>query len=95
MGTVTAHDRTGVIPNDFGNGIFELCSRSCNGSEIALIWHRCGNTAMVVVVDHRNGERFLLEVDENENALDMYRHPYAYAGSRQRRRGAQALAWEP
>ncbi len=94
MGTVTTHNRTGVIASELGDGIRELCSRSCNGIDIALIWHRCNNTAMVVVVNHRNGERFLLEVDESENALDMYHHPYAYAAYRQIPRESQALPRE-
>jgi hypothetical protein len=91
MGTVTTHNRTGVIASDVDDGIRELCSRSCNGVDIALIWQRCDNTVMVVVVDHRNGETFLLEVDDGENALDMYHHPYAYAAYRQSPRESQAL----
>jgi hypothetical protein len=34
------------------------------------------------VVDHRNGEAFLLDVHESDNALDMFHHPYAYAAHR-------------
>jgi hypothetical protein len=94
MAAVTIDDSTGVIARDLGDGIRELCSRSCNGIDIALIWHRCDDTAMVVVVDHRNGEKFLLEVDEGENALDLYHHPYAYAAYRQIPRGSQALPQE-
>jgi hypothetical protein len=32
--------------------------------------------------DHRTGEAFQLNVHENDNALDMFDHPYAYAAHR-------------
>jgi hypothetical protein len=38
--------------------------------------------ALVVVVDHRGGEAFLLDVHKNDNALEMFEHPYAYAARR-------------
>jgi hypothetical protein len=48
-----------------------------NGIDVALLWQQCNNTAIVIVVDHRSSETFLLDVDENGNALDMFHHPYA------------------
>jgi hypothetical protein len=63
-------------------GICELSSRSGNGIDVALLWQQCDNTATVVVVDHRAGEEYVLDVQENDNALDMFHHPYAYAASR-------------
>lgn len=70
--------------------ICELSSRSGNGVDVALLWQRCDNTAMVVVVDNRTGEEFVLDVQENDNALDMFHHPYAYAASRLTRDGSLA-----
>lgn len=60
----------------------ELSSRSGDGVDVALLWQRCDNTAFVAVSDHRTGEKFVLDVQENDNALDMFHHPYAYAAHR-------------
>jgi hypothetical protein len=68
MSTVTTKDRTKVSDKDFGEGIAELSSRSGNGVDVALLWQQCDNTAIVVVVDHRNSEKFVLDVHENDNA---------------------------
>jgi hypothetical protein len=92
MSTVTTTDGTRVLAADSGETICELCSRSGNGVDVALLWQRCNNTAMVIVVDHQNGETFLLEVQESENALEMFHHPYAYAGHRRIRHGSHAVA---
>ena len=70
--------------------LFELSSRSGNGVDVALLWKQCDNTAIVVVVDHRTGEEFVLDVQENDNALDMFHHPYAYAASRPIHHGSLA-----
>jgi hypothetical protein len=67
---------------DFGEGISELSSRSANGVDVALLWRQRDNAAVVVVVDHGTGEVFLLDVNKNDNALDMFHHPYAYAAHR-------------
>lgn len=78
MSTVTAKNGTEIV----GEGVSELSSRSENGVVVALLWQRCDNRATVVVVDHHASETFLLEVRENDNALDMFHHPYAYAAQR-------------
>jgi hypothetical protein len=62
--------------------ISELIFRSDNGVDVALLWKRNGNTAIVVVVDHVAGESFLLHVHEGDNPLDMFHHPYAYVSHR-------------
>ena len=82
MSTVTAKDGTEVSDKDFREGISELSSRSENGVYVALLWRQRDNTAIVVVVDHHNDDAFLLDVRENDNALDMFHHPYAYAAHR-------------
>jgi hypothetical protein len=82
MSTIPTKDGTEVSGKDFGEGIFELSSRSENGVDVALLWQQWDNTAIVVLVDHRNGEAFLLDVGENDNALDIFHHPYAYAAHR-------------
>ena len=82
MSTITTTDGADVSDEDSGEGISELSSRSANGLDVALLWQPCHNTAFVVVVDHRTGEAFQLDVDENDNALDMFDHPYASAAQR-------------
>jgi hypothetical protein len=62
--------------------ISELSARSGDGIDVELLWQRCNNTAFVAVVDHRTGERFFLDVTEDDNALDMFHHPFAYAAHR-------------
>jgi hypothetical protein len=63
-------------------GISELASRSANGIDIALLWQRRDNTAVVVVVDQRTGDNVVLDVREEDSALDIFNHPYAYAAHR-------------
>jgi hypothetical protein len=73
---------TELSHTELANDISELASRSGNGVDVALLWRSCDNTAIVVVVDHLTGEAFLLHVHESDNALDVFRHPYAYAALR-------------
>jgi hypothetical protein len=60
----------------------ELSSRSAHGVDVALLWRQSDNKAIVVVLDHDAGEAFQLDVRENDNALDVFHHPYAYAAHR-------------
>jgi hypothetical protein len=70
-------------------GISELSSRSGNGIDVALLWQRRDNTA-IVAVDHRTGQTFALDVHEDDNAFDMFHHPYAYAADRRIDHGSLA-----
>ena len=82
MSTITTtHDAAESLDEDCA-AISELISRSDNGVDVALLWKRDDDTAIVVVVDHVASESFLLHVHEGDNPLDMFRHPYAYAGYR-------------
>ena len=73
---------TGAPDRDVGERMSELSSRFGNGVRVALLWRQRDNTAVVVVVDHHNGETFLLDVHDTDSALDMFHHPYAYAAHR-------------
>ncbi len=68
--------------------IEELASRESAGLQVSLFWSREDNALSVVVRDHRTGEEFSLAVEPDE-AMDVYRHPFAYAA---RRRVASTLA---
>lgn len=56
----------------------ELDSRNADGIEVALLWSKLTNRLWVSVIDTRSGESFELDVD-SRNALDAFRHPFAYA----------------
>ncbi len=62
----------------FEIGIRELDCRSNDGIDVTLLWNPRTNQIFVAVADERDGESFELEVDP-ANALDAFRHPYAYA----------------
>jgi hypothetical protein len=59
-------------------GVRELDRRSNDGIDVTLLWNPRTNQVFVAVADERDGESFELEVDP-ANALDAFRHPYAYA----------------
>ncbi len=65
----------------FEIGVRELDRRSSDGIDVQLLWHPRTNQLFVAVDDARGGESFELEVD-GADALDAFRHPYAYADPR-------------
>jgi hypothetical protein len=57
----------------------ELAERENDGIHVTLRWNDQTGSLNVSVNDSRTGETF--DVNANEtNALDVFRHPYAYAG---------------
>jgi hypothetical protein len=60
----------------------ELDHRESDGIDVRLLWRPHDDTAIVAVSDARSGESFSIEVREGERALDVFNHPYAYAGAR-------------
>ena len=63
-------------------GTRELDYRNADGVEVALLWHTSGDFLSVVVSDARIGETFELVLDDRDNAMDVFNHPYAYAAHR-------------
>lgn len=59
----------------------ELDSRRRDGVEVSLLWYSDVDVVAVQVVDERVGHSFQLVVDAEE-ALDVFRHPFAYAAFR-------------
>jgi hypothetical protein len=59
----------------------ELAYRANDGVEVALFWDSKNNRLLLVVDDSRSGDLFEIEVSAAE-ALDAFRHPYAYAAHR-------------
>jgi hypothetical protein len=63
-------------------GARELDYRAADGIEVALLWHTNGDFLSVVVSDARIGETFELVLDDRDNAMDVFNHPYAHAAHR-------------
>jgi hypothetical protein len=61
--------------------IEELASRESAGIRVSLFWSREDNTLSVVVRDNWTGDEFSVAA-EPEKAMDVFRHPFAYAASR-------------
>jgi hypothetical protein len=59
----------------------ELDHRAGDALEVSLLWTASKNRLFVLVHDARLDETFEVDVDGGE-ALDAFRHPYAYAAFR-------------
>jgi hypothetical protein len=62
----------------YAEPIRELSHRRDDGIDVTLLWNARTNGVYLTVVDERLGESFELGVRASE-ALDAFRHPYAYA----------------
>jgi hypothetical protein len=60
----------------------ELDHRSIDGIDVWLLWSEPDDRVVVVVDDAKTGERFEVEVRQGESAMDIFRHPFAYAAWR-------------
>jgi hypothetical protein len=61
----------------------ELARRDSGlGRHVALLWSRRTGRAAVVVEEEATGDLIELEVEERENPLELYHHPYAYLVAR-------------
>jgi hypothetical protein len=65
----------------------ELAERERDGLFVTLLWDDGNGSLSVSVKDARTGEAFDLGANET-NALDVFRHPYAYAARCQFRASA-------
>ena len=73
-------DTTDTTDTNFRMPI-ELDSRTQDGFQVSLLWQPGTDVVVVEVDDERAGQRFQLVVD-GEEALDVFRHPFAYAAYR-------------
>jgi hypothetical protein len=60
----------------------ELATRESNGITVTLFWTRSTNLVTVTVADAANDDYFELVLDENDQALDVFNHPFAHAAAR-------------
>ena len=57
----------------------ELDHRSHDRIHVRLLWRARDDRVIVAVADEKTGERFSVDVHDDERALDVFRHPFAYA----------------
>jgi hypothetical protein len=58
----------------------ELDQRTNDGIDVHLLWSPDDDRLFVAVSDSRTGDTFTLAVADRSRALDVFHHPYAYAG---------------
>ena len=59
--------------------IRELDNRLLSGMQVRLLWNQDDDTLHVTVFDRGTGDSFRLTVRDDEQPLDVFNHPYAYA----------------
>jgi len=69
----------------------ELDSRTSDGIHVRLLWHQHEYCVTVAVDDAKTGDAFTIDVREDERALEVFHHPYAYAAFRSIPTRASAL----
>jgi hypothetical protein len=60
----------------------ELAHRSSDGIGVSLLWSEPTGGLFVAVHDERSGAGFELVVESGSEALEVFRHPFAYAAWR-------------
>jgi hypothetical protein len=60
----------------------ELAFRRSEGIDVSLIWISPVESLAVLVRDTRSGSCFELVVERGTEAIDVFRHPFAYAAWR-------------
>jgi hypothetical protein len=57
----------------------ELDSRITDGIHVRLMWSQADDRVVVAVDDAKTGDSFVVAVQSDERAMDVFHHPYAYA----------------
>ena len=60
----------------------ELDHRTGDGIDVRMLWRPHDDRVLVAVTDSKTGEAFTLLVGHDQRALDVFQHPFAYAGDR-------------
>jgi hypothetical protein len=60
----------------------ELDHRIEDRIDVWLLWRERDDRVLVAVANQDTGERFRIEVRDDERVLDVFDHPYAYAARR-------------
>ena len=59
-----------------------LAVRRSGTADVALLWSRRKHAAAVTVDDQATGEHFELLIRPDDDPLDLFEHPFAYAAAR-------------
>jgi hypothetical protein len=70
------------VPDPKGHAMHELATRTNDGIHVRLLWRSGDNRGSVAVDDAKTGDSFVLAVAADENAMDVFHHPYAYVAWR-------------
>lgn len=57
----------------------ELHGRINDGIHVRLLWRKHDARVVVAVDDAKTGDSFLVDVQSDESAMDVFHHPFAYA----------------
>jgi hypothetical protein len=60
----------------------EMASRETNGVTVRLFWTRSTSLVTLAVDDAANDNHFELILGEDDQALDVFHHPFAHAAAR-------------
>ncbi len=60
----------------------ELAHRRSDGIDVSLLWSSPAESLSIVVLDQGSGGSFEVVVENGTEALDVFRHPFAYAAWR-------------
>jgi hypothetical protein len=67
---------------DTTTALREIDHRYNDGIDVWLHWRPEDDRAIVSVADAKTGDSFTLEVRPDQRALDVFHHPFVYAGER-------------
>ena len=70
------------MPENPTAALRELDHRVSDGIDVRLLWRPHDDRVLVAVSDAKTGDAFTLVVGPDERALDVFHHPFAYAGNR-------------
>jgi hypothetical protein len=59
-----------------------LALRRSGTTEVALFWSKRTHRAAVAVEDQATGDHFELLISPEDDPLDLFNHPFAYAAAR-------------
>jgi hypothetical protein len=76
------------------DSLYELALRESDGIEVALLWNGVEDRLLLSVRDRRTGEWCACGVD-GADALEAYRHPFAYIARGDRGAGLLSAAGSP
>ena len=60
----------------------ELDLRSHDRIDVAMLWRKEDDLVVITVSDGQTGTEFAIYVREDEQPLDVFHHPFAYAAHR-------------